>query len=136
MNKELNELASERQRRYGLKAREDFDVKMPQGGVLRLFSALRNAPPRSFSGHVTRYFYDFKNGFSLDLEKKYAQPLDKQGVDMLSLILTDRTEIHLAPLGSSMGVSVCLLQKDQSTCFCLGSCKDALMELIRQYSEV
>lgn len=65
MNKELNELASERQRRYGLKAREDFDVKMPQGGVLRLFSALRNARPEAFQVMSRGIFTTLKTAFPL-----------------------------------------------------------------------
>lgn len=134
MDKESSALILARQRRYGLNVREDFDIEMPGNNVLRLFSALKNAPPRSFSGHVVRYFFDFKNGVSLDLEKKYAEPLDKQGLNMLSLVLTDRTEIHMTPLGSFSGVNICLLHKNESPS--LSSHRDAFMELIRQYSEV
>lgn len=123
----------------GFVCAESMSVPLSYEGEARLFSALRNAPPRSFSGYVVRFFYDLKNGFSLDLEKKYAEPLDKQGADVLSLILTDMSEIHIMPSGDKPGAEVCLLLKggmsESLETVCSGL-KAAVLQLIRQYSEV
>ena len=63
---------------------------------------LRNAPPRTISDNVVRYFSDFFGRILLDLEKKYAEPLAKQGADMVSLFLADRSEIHILPEGGNL----------------------------------
>ena len=98
---------------------------------------LRSAPPRSFSGNVVRYFSDFFGKILLDLEKKYAEPLDKQGGNMVSLFLADRNEIHIMPAGGNMKVYFRIgggsyddvMQR-------YNELKEAVLALVQQYSEV
>lgn len=47
--------------------------------VEKLIKKLRNAPPRSFSGNVVRYFSDFFGKILLDLEKNMQNLLINRG---------------------------------------------------------
>lgn len=95
---------------------------------------LRNAPPRTISDNVVRYFSDFFGRILLDLEKKYAEPLAKQGADMVSLFLADRSEIHILPEGGNLKLYFriggdgydAVMQR-------YGQLKDASLALIKQY---
>lgn len=103
----------------------------------KLIKKLRSAPPRSFEGIVVRYFSDFYSKILLDLEKKYAEPLDKQGADVVSLFLADRNEIHIMPLGHDLRIVFRIGGSDyDSVMQRYDGLKTAVLALIQQYSEV
>lgn len=114
-----------------------FHIAMDNNNMEKFIKKLRSAPPRSFAGNVVRYFSDFFGKILLDLEKKYAEPLDKQGEDMVSLFLTDRNEIHIMPADGELKVYFRIgggsydqvMQR-------YNQLKEAVLELVHQYSEV
>jgi len=115
-----------------------ISIAFEDGNNLENFiKKLRNAPPRSFSGNVVRYFSDFFGKILLDLEKKYAEPLDKQGGNMVSLFLADRNEIHIMPADGELTIYFRIgggsydevMQR-------YNQLKEAALALVQQYSEV